>query len=167
MKTPERQVNLIDQGVNFQPSGASSQFYNELSGSLDTIAKDMQSKANIIYTNDFLTGARQSAKDIYEQHRGDPSQLQKELTAYKSGLLKDMPAHLKPQLDTEYNSLAESYINKAQLTQSKEINRNFELSLKKNEDIIIQDSLQAISNVFDADGQMTASQEEGEYINEC
>ena len=72
MKTPERQISIIGQSPSFQPTSDTSQFFNELSGSLEATARDMQAKADSIYVNEFLSSASKSAQQIYNDNKDNP-----------------------------------------------------------------------------------------------
>lgn len=148
-------ASLFQRGVSssqapqFQPSGTSSSFLNQISGSLDNISQDMQSKADNIYINSFLTDARKSARDIFNRNSDNPEQLAKELDAHKQGLLTNMPASLQDRLSMEYGSLSESYLNKATTTKNKVLTLEQHRGLANSEDQITKDLQFAARELFD------------------
>jgi len=152
MKTPERQISIIGQSPSFQPTGDTSQFFNELSGSLEATARDMQAKADIIYTNEFMTSAREEARNIYERNINNPDQLKNELNEYKQGLLNNVPASLRPKLDLNYNSMGATYINNAFINKNKMLTEQQNAQLAKSENRIIDDIKFSVSNFFNNQG---------------
>jgi len=152
MKTPERQISIIGQSPSFQPTSETSQFFNELSGSLEATARDMQAKADIIYTNEFMTSAREEARNIYERNINNPDQLKNELNEYKQGLLNNVPASLRPKLDYNYNSMGAAYINNAYINKNKMLTEEQNAKLAESENRIIDDIKFSVSNFFNNEG---------------
>ena len=152
MKTPERQISIIGQLPSFQPTSDTSQFFNELSGSLEATARDMQAKADIIYTNEFMTSAREEARNIYERNINNPDQLKNELNEYKQGLLNNVPASLRPKLDYNYNSMGAAYVNNAYINKNKMLTEQQNIKLVESENRIIDDIKFSVSNFFNNEG---------------
>jgi hypothetical protein len=144
----QRSTSITGASPQFQPSSAGGSFFNELSTSLQRTSQDMQSKADNLYINDFLTGARKGARDIYNKNIDNPDQLNKELSSYKDGLLNNMPAALKPRLENEYGSLSESYLDKATTARNKVLTLQQNKALVDNENQILNDVQFAARGIF-------------------
>lgn len=136
----------------FQPTNVGTSLLNQAASSLDNISRDMQSKADTIYINSFLTDARKAARDIYNKNSDDPEQLTKELDAYKQGLLSNMPSSLQPRLDIEYGSMTENYINKVVTVKNKLLTLEQDKKLIDNENQVIKDIQFAARDLFDNAG---------------
>lgn len=148
MKTPERQISIIGQSPSFQPTSDTSQFFNELSGSLEATARDMQAKADSIYVNEFLSSASKSAQQIYNDNKDNPDQLQKLLTDNKEGLLSKTPAKLGQRLQYEYDSIASQYVGKATEQKNKQLALEERLSANERYNTILNDVGFAAKNLY-------------------
>lgn len=165
MKTPERQVSLISQSPQFQASGSTPAFFNELSGSLEVIANEMQAKADSIYINEFLTSASKSAKDIYERNINNPSQLEQELQANKEGLINNIPNNLANKLAFEYDSLATQYIGKATEAKNTELAAKERLASNDRYNSLLSDAGFAAQNMFAIDAGMSEDEVKVRRLN--
>ena len=147
-----RQVATTGKAVQFQPSQASTAFANELSRSMTNISNEMKSKSDTLYINSFLTDARKSAREIYNKNSDSPEQLATELQKHREGLIANMPAALRPRLDTEYNTLTEKYLDRATTTRNKILTIEQRKSLEDNGNQIINDMQFAAKDLFNNEG---------------
>ena len=149
-------VSLLDRSVGVtegatprhQPSQATGSFYRELSSSLARTSDDMRVKSESIYINSFLTESRQGANKIYQTNSDNPDQLSKELTKHKEGLLSNIPAALAPRLSAEYDSMGESYLNKATNLADEKLNSQRRIELEQNEFVTVRDSIGIADDLF-------------------
>lgn len=165
-------VSLLQRGVGvaqaaspqFQPSSASSTFFNEVSKSFDNIANEMQNKAESIYISSSLTDARKSAREIYEKNLDNPDQLQQELSKYQEGMLSKVPSNLAPRLQNEYSQLAEQYINKATNTKNQQLRTELFLQKNQEEAIVLANSLEAMDDIFAAPQDISEEQKQANQL---
>lgn len=148
MKTPERQISIIGQLPSFQPTSETSQFFNELTRSLEATAKDMQAKADKIYVNEFLSSASKSALQIYNDNKDNPDQLQKLLAENKEGLLSKAPAKLGQRLQYDYDSIASQYVGKATELKNKQLALEDRLAANERYNTILNDVGFAAKNLY-------------------
>jgi len=138
-------ANLLEGGITqarspqFQPSSASSTFFNEVSRSYQNIANEMQNKAENLYISSSLTDARKSAREIYQKNLDNPDQLQKELAKYQEGMLSKVPSNLAPRLQNEYSQLSEQYISKAITVKNEQLTLEQQKGLEEYENQILND----------------------------
>lgn len=138
-------ANLLEGGITqarspqFQPSSASSTFFNETSRSYQNIANEMQNKAENLYISSSLTDARKSAREIYQKNLDNPDQLQKELAKYQEGMLSKVPSNLVPRLQNEYSQLSEQYISKAITVKNEQLTLEQQKGLEEYENQILND----------------------------
>ena len=150
--------NTGGRSPSFQPSGAGGSFFSELSRGLEQTSNEMKAKSDNLYINSFMTDARKSARDIYNKNSENPEQLSKELNKYKQGLLGDMPAALRPRLDSEYGSLGEQYLNKATASKNKQLNLQQNIALQDNENQILSDINFATRDIFSESSDLTEAE---------
>jgi len=165
MKTPERQISIIGQSPSFQPTSETSQFFNELSGSLEATAREMQAKADSIYVNEFLSSASKSALQIYNDNKDNPDQLQKLLTDNKEGLLSKTPAKLGQRLQYEYDSIASQYVGKATEQKNKQLALEERLAANERYNTILNDVGFAAKNLYAVDQGATEEEVVAKRLN--
>lgn len=156
----QQRRSILGQSIQFQPDQSSSIFFQEISKAGQNLANDMQSKADVMYINSFLTEGRKGARKIYEKNQADPNQLKEELNSYKKGLLSSMPRSLGGRLEMEYNSISEGYLNKAITTKNKLLSNNQSLVLDENETQLVNDIAFAGQNLADSIHNKELSEDE-------
>ena len=155
----QRKVQITSgRSPSFQPSGAGGSFFTELSRGLQQTSREMKAKSDNLYINSFLTDARKSARDIYNKNSSNPEQLSIELNKYKQGLLGNMPAELRPRLDSEYGSLGEKYIDKATSAKNKELTLQQNIALADNENQILSDVDFSARDIFSDSSDLTEAE---------
>lgn len=166
-------VSLLQRGVGvaqagspqFQPSSASSTFFNEVSKSFDNIANEMQNKAESIYISSSLTDARKSAREIYEKNLDNPDQLQQELAKYQEGMLSKVPSNLAPRLQNEYSQLAEQYIGKATTARNENLTLEQQKNLNEYENQLLNDIQFSARDLFGSNEQLSEDEIKVKNLN--
>lgn len=146
-----RSVLATGASPQFQPSQASSVFARELGQSLNNVSNDLKTKSDLIYINSFLSEASKGIAEIDLKNQGaSPEQLRNELDSYREGLLEETPRDLQQKLLTQYNSVAQSYINRSTLAFSREQaklldekNKEYESQIRSNISLAQEDFVNA------------------------
>lgn len=101
--------NYQVQSIDMSQSNATQQ----LSNSLNTLATIMTDKANKKYELDFKNSAAEGINQAYMRNQNNPQQLDKELKALRSGLIKNSPINLRDGFDAAFTDASRPYMNKA------------------------------------------------------
>lgn len=109
-----RERGVLTPNIQVQPTDMSqSNLTQQLANTANNLATILADKASKKYELDFKNTASEGINDAYMRNQNNPQQLDKELRALRSGLIKNAPYNLRDNFDVAFNDASRPYMNKA------------------------------------------------------
>lgn len=105
IETPQVQVQSMDVGAGSAEDQIASFAFST--------AEVLADKANKKYEMDFRNNAQEQINTAFDRNQNDPAQLQKELKAARSGLVRQAPLNLRDDFGVAFDQISRPFVNKA------------------------------------------------------